>query len=280
MGILYLVATPIGNLEDITLRAARVLNEVSLIAAEDTRSARKLLTHLNIHRPLTSYYEHNEIAKLDQILAALVLGDVAVVSEAGMPGLSDPGEALVRAAIAKGIRVVPIPGATSVISALVASGLPTDQFLYLGFLPRLKRARRAFLEKEVNESRTLVLFESPHRLVEALADIEMILGDRRMCCARELTKLHEEFLRGRVSTVRSHFEQTLPRGEFTLVIEGAQVDKMSSDQESWSEARVKRRVAELMRAGAPRTDAVKRVANESGRERRLVYKLALKDKGR
>lgn len=280
MGILYLVATPIGNLEDITLRAARVLNEVSLIAAEDTRSARKLLTHLNIHRPLTSYYEHNEIAKLDQILAALVQGDVAVVSEAGMPGLSDPGEALVRAAIAKGIRVVPIPGATSVISALVASGLPTDQFLYLGFLPRLKRARRAFLEEEVNESRTLVLFESPHRLVEALADIEVILGDRRMCCARELTKLHEEFLRGRVSTVRSHFEQTLPRGEFTLVIEGAQVDKMSSDQESWSEARVKRRVAELMRAGAPRTDAVKRVANESGRERRLVYKLALKDKGR
>lgn len=280
MGILYLVATPIGNLEDITLRAARVLNEVSLIAAEDTRSARKLLTHLNIHRPLTSYYEHNEIAKLDQILAALVQGDVAVVSEAGMPGLSDPGEALVHAAIAKGIRVVPIPGATSVISALVASGLPTDQFLYLGFLPRLKRARRAFLEKEVNESRTLVLFESPHRLVEALADIEMILGDRRMCCARELTKLHEEFLRGRVSTVRSHFEQTLPRGEFTLVIEGAQVDKMSSDQESWSDARVKRRVAELMRAGAPRTDAVKRVANESGRERRLVYKLALKDKGR
>lgn len=280
MGILYLVATPIGNLEDITLRAARVLNEVSLIAAEDTRSARKLLTHLNIHRPLTSYYEHNEIAKLDQILAALVQGDVAVVSEAGMPGLSDPGEALVRAAIAKGIRVVPIPGATSVISALVASGLPTDQFLYLGFLPRLKRARRAFLEKEVNEDRTLVLFESPHRLVEALADIEVILGDRRMCCARELTKLHEEFLRGRVSTVRSHFEQTLPRGEFTLVIEGAQVDKMSSDQESWSEARVKRRVAELMRAGAPRTDAVKRVANESGRERRLVYKLALKDKGR
>lgn len=280
MGILYLVATPIGNLEDITLRAARVLNEVSLIAAEDTRSARKLLTHLNIHRPLTSYYEHNEIAKLDQILAALVLGDVAVVSEAGMPGLSDPGETLVRAAIAKGIRVVPIPGATSVISALVVSGLPTDQFLYLGFLPRLKRARRAFLEKEVNESRTLVLFESPHRLVEALADIEMILGDRRMCCARELTKLHEEFLRERVSTVRSHFEQTLPRGEFTLVIEGAQVDKMSSDQESWSEARVKRRVAELMRAGAPRTDAVKRVANESGRERRLVYKLALKDKGR
>lgn len=280
MGILYLVATPIGNLEDITLRAARVLNEVSLIAAEDTRSARKLLTHLNIHRPLTSYYEHNEIAKLDQILAALVLGDVAVVSEAGMPGLSDPGETLVRAAIAKGIRVVPIPGATSVISALVVSGLPTDQFLYLGFLPRLKRARRAFLEEEVNESRTLVLFESPHRLVEALADIEMILGDRRMCCARELTKLHEEFLRERVSTIRSHFEQTLPRGEFTLVIEGAQVDKMSSDQESWSEARVKRRVAELMRAGAPRTDAVKRVANESGRERRLVYKLALKDKGR
>lgn len=280
MGILYLVATPIGNLEDITLRAARVLNEVSLIAAEDTRSARKLLTHLNIHRPLTSYYEHNEIAKLDQILAALVQGDVAVVSEAGMPGLSDPGEALVRAAIAKGIRVVPIPGATSVISALVASGLPTDQFLYLGFLPRLKRARRAFLEKEVNEDRTLVLFESPHRLVEALADIEVILGDRRMCCARELTKLHEEFLRERVSTIRSHFEQTLPRGEFTLVIEGAQVDKMSSDQESWSEARVKRRVAELMRAGAPRTDAVKRVANESGRERRLVYKLALKDKGR
>lgn len=280
MGTLYLVATPIGNLEDITLRAARVLDEVSLIAAEDTRSARKLLTHLNIHKPLTSYYEHNEIAKLDQILAALAQGDVAVVSEAGMPGLSDPGEVLVRAAIAKGIRVIPIPGATSVITALVASGLPTDQFLYLGFLPREKRPRRAFLEKVVNEHRTLVLFESPHRLVEALADIEMILGDRRICCARELTKLHEEFLRERVSTVRSHFEQTLPRGEFTLVIEGAQVDKMSSDQESWSEARVKRRVAELMRAGAPRTDAVKRVANESGRERRLVYKIALKDKGR
>lgn len=275
MGTLYLVATPIGNLEDLTLRAARVLKEVSLIAAEDTRTARKLLSHLDIHTPVTSYFEHNERAKLETVLAALERGDVAVISEAGMPGLSDPGAELVGAAIARGVRVVPIPGASAVISALVASGLPTAQFVYLGFLPREKRARRAMLESVARETRTLVAFESPHRLRDALADAEKILGDRALCAARELTKLHEEFLRGRISEIRAHFDSFEPRGEFTLVIAGAEKSVPPPARQVWSDAQVKKRVNALIAQGMPRTAAAKRVAREAGRARREVYEIAL-----
>jgi 16S rRNA (cytidine1402-2'-O)-methyltransferase len=218
MPVLYIIATPIGNLEDISLRALRLLQEVKLIAAEDTRTTRRLLNAHNIKTPLTSYHEHSKRAKLDYLLNFLEKEDLALVSEAGMPGLSDPGYELIIAALERGISVVPIPGASAVIAALVVSGLPTDQFLYLGFLPRRKGQRQRLLNSIVDEPRTIVAFETPHRLSEALNDIEEILGNRRLSVCRELTKVHEEIFRGRVSQAREHFVK--PRGEFTLVIEG------------------------------------------------------------
>lgn len=218
MPVLYVIATPIGNLEDISLRALRLLREVKLIAAEDTRTTRHLLNAYNIKTPLTSYHEHSKGAKLDYLLDYLEKEDLALVSEAGMPGLSDPGYELIVAAIGRGISVVPIPGASAVITALVVSGLPTDQFLYVGFLPRRKGQRQRLLSSIVDEPRTIVAFETPHRLKETLSDIGEILGDRRISVCRELTKVHEEIFRGRVSQAREHFVE--PRGEFSLVIEG------------------------------------------------------------
>jgi len=191
---------------------------VQLIAAEDTRTTRHLLNAHNIKTPLTSYHEHSKRAKLDYLLDYLEKEDLALVSEAGMPGLSDPGYKLIVAAIERGISVVPIPGASAVITALVVSGLPTDQFIYLGFLPRRKGPRQRLLSSIVDEPRTIVAFETPHRLREALSDIEEILGNRRISICRELTKIHEEIFRGRVSQAREHFAE--PRGEFSLVIEG------------------------------------------------------------
>jgi 16S rRNA (cytidine1402-2'-O)-methyltransferase len=218
MPILYVIATPIGNLEDISLRALRLLREVKLIAAEDTRTTRRLLNFYNIKTPLTSYHEHSKRTKLDYLLDYLEKEDLALVSEAGMPGLSDPGYELIVAAIERGISVVPIPGASAVITALVVSGLPTDQFLYVGFLPRRKGQRQRLLSSIVDEQRTIVAFETPHRLSEALSDIEEVLGNRRLSVCRELTKVHEEIFRGRVSQAREHFREF--RGEFSLVIEG------------------------------------------------------------
>ena len=218
MPALYVIATPIGNLEDISLRALRLLREVKLIAAEDTRTTRRLLTAYDIKTPLTSYHEHSKRAKLDYILDYLEKEDLALVSEAGMPGLSDPGYELIVSAIERGISVVPVPGASAVITALVVSGLPTDQFVYVGFLPRRKGQRQRLLNSIAEERRTIVAFETRHRLTEVLNEIEKILGDRRLCVCRELTKVHEEIFRGRVSQAREHFAE--PRGEFSLVIEG------------------------------------------------------------
>ena len=218
MPILYVVGTPIGNLEDISLRAVRILREVGLVAAEDTRKTRRLLNAYNIETPLTSYHEHSSRAKLDYLLSHLEKEDLAMVSEAGMPGLSDPGYDLIIAAIDRGVSVVPVPGPSAVITALVVSGLPTDQFVYVGFLPRRKGHRQRLLSSISDESRTIVAFEAPHRLRGALADVEEILGDRRVSVCRELTKVHEEVFRGRVGQAREHFAQ--PRGEFSLVIEG------------------------------------------------------------
>ena len=218
MPALYVIATPIGNLEDISLRALRLLREVKLIAAEDTRTTRRLLTAYDIKTPLTSYHEHSKRAKLDYILDYLEKEDLALVSEAGMPGLSDPGYELIDSAIERGISVVPVPGASAVITALVVSGLPTDQFVYVGFLPRRKGQRQRLLNSIAEERRTIVAFETRHRLTEVLNEIEEILGDRRLCVCRELTKVHEEIFRGRMSQAREHFAE--PRGEFSLVIEG------------------------------------------------------------
>ncbi len=218
MSVLYVIATPIGNLEDISLRALRLLQEVKLIATEDTRTTRHLLSAHDIKTPLTSYHEHSKRAKLDYLLNYLERENLALVSEAGMPGLSDPGYDLIVAAIERGVSVVPIPGASAVVTALAVSGLPTDQFLYVGFFPRRKGQRQRILSSIAEERRTIVAFETPHRLSEALEDIEAILGNRRISVCRELTKVHEEIFRGRVSQAREHFIE--PRGEFTLVVEG------------------------------------------------------------
>lgn len=278
MGILYLVATPIGNLEDITLRALRILKEVALIAAEDTRTARHLLSHFGIATPVTSYFEHNKLEKIENILEALDRGDVALISEAGMPGLSDPGYELVRAALEHGDRVVPVPGPSALTTALVASGLATDQFVYLGFLPRQKSARRKLLQSVAEEPRTIIAYEAPHRIRDALDDIAATLGDRPISVARELTKLYEEFFRGRVNEARAHFEVQEPRGEFTLVIAGTSGEPESPDSDrdsNWDDARVLNAVRDLLATGLARTEAVKRVAKASGRARREVYQLAI-----
>jgi 16S rRNA (cytidine1402-2'-O)-methyltransferase len=215
---LYVVATPIGNLEDISFRALRCLREVKLIAAEDTRTTRHLLRAYDIKAPVTSYHEHSKLNKLNYLLSRLERDDIALVSEAGTPGLSDPGYDLITSAIARGIPVQPIPGASAITAALAVSGLPTEQFVYLGFLPRRQGQRRRFLNSIASEPRTLVAFEAPHRLLETLSDIQETLGDRRLALCRELTKLHEEIFRGKISEAREHF--TKPKGEFTLVIEG------------------------------------------------------------
>ena len=271
MGTLYVVGTPIGNLEDISLRALRILGEVALIAAEDTRQTRKLLTRYEITTSLTSYYEHNKLAKLDYILTTLEEKDVALVSEAGMPGISDPGYKLIKAAIAHGISVVPVPGPSAVVTALAISGLPTDSFVYLGFLPRRQGERRRLLSSLAGEKRTLVAFEAPHRLRKSLADLADVLGDRQIAVARELTKIYEEIWRGNLSQAREHFEHHPPRGEFTLVIAGAGDEA----QAAWDEEQVRSTLAELLGQGLDKKEAIKRVAKAAHWPRRQVYKVAV-----
>ena len=220
MAALYVVATPIGNLEDITLRALRTLKEVDLIAAEDTRKTRRLLSAYDIHTPLTSFHEHSGKGKVEQILRVLSEDKaVALVSEAGTPGINDPGYPLIKAAIEEGIDVIPMPGPSAPIAALVVSGLTSHRFTYLGFLPRKKGERRKVLASLSEDAGTLVLLESPHRLIKSLEDILEVLGDRRIAVCREMTKIYEEIYRGRISEALEHFKQ--PRGEFTLVVEGA-----------------------------------------------------------
>lgn len=274
MPTLYIVPTPIGNLEDMTLRGLRVLREVALIAAEDTRTSRILLQHYQITTPLTSYHEHNKLTKLDAIFATLEQADVALISDAGTPGISDPGYELISAAIARGIRVEPLPGANAVIPALVGSGLPTDGFLYLGFLPRKDRALREFLFSAAGETRTLVAYESPNRLVDTLAAARDVLGDRQACVARELSKKFETFQRGTLSEVLAHFQAEAPRGEITLVIAGAEVPVPVV----WDEARVRAALEARLSAGEPLSQAARAVAAESGWERRAVYNLGIDEK--
>jgi 16S rRNA (cytidine1402-2'-O)-methyltransferase len=216
--VLYVIATPIGNLEDITLRALRVLGEVQLIAAEDTRTARKLLNRYNIKTRLTSYFEHNKRMKMPVLLEMLEEQDIALISEAGMPGISDPGYELIKAAIEKDIQVVALPGSSAVTTALAVSGLPADQFVYLGFLPRKKGEKRTLMASVKDEPRTLLCFESPYRVVDSFVAMLEVLGDRNVAVCREMTKLHEEVFRGPLSSAVKHFQK--PRGEFTIVIQG------------------------------------------------------------
>ena len=271
MGTLYLVATPIGNLEDITLRALRVFGEVSLIAAEDTRRARVLAQRYGLHTPITSYFEGNKETKLAPLLEILETADIALISEAGMPGLSDPGYELVRAAIARGIPVVPIPGPSALVTALVVSGLPSDAFVYLGFLPRRPGERRRLLAEVAGEPRTLVAFEAPHRLRASLADMAAAFGERPIAICRELTKVHEEVWRGTISAACVHFGQVEPRGEFTLVVGGA-----PAAQERWKEERVRAALEELRAQGLPLPEAARQVAAASGWSRDDVYRVGLR----
>lgn len=270
MGILYLVPTPIGNLEDITLRALRILREVALIAAEDTRTTRVLLQHYDIPTPLTSYHEHNKLGKLDAIFTVLDTGDVALVSDAGTPGISDPGFELVQAVLERGGRVVPLPGANAITPALIASGLPTDSFVYLGFLPRKDKALADMLDSLVAEKRTLVAYESPNRLVETLAAVLARLGDRPVCVAREVSKLYEEFQRGDCQTVLAYYRANPPRGEITLVIGGAVVQAVT-----WDESAVQAALDARLDNGESLSSAAKAVAAESGWPRREVYALGM-----
>ncbi|MBC7241050.1 MAG: 16S rRNA (cytidine(1402)-2'-O)-methyltransferase [Anaerolineae bacterium] len=274
MGTLYLVATPIGNLEDITLRALRVLKEVFLIAAEDTRTTRKLLARYEISTPLISFHEHSPPARLAELLQALAQGDVAVVSEAGMPGISDPGYRLVQEALAAGFPVVPIPGPSAVTTALAASGLPADRFVFLGFLPARATARRKTLTDIASLPYTLVCFEAPHRLLETLEDALEILGDRHLAVARELTKVHEEFWRGTLSQALEHFRTQAPRGEFTLVIAGASEENTAGRR--WSEEQVRQELARLLAEGISLKEASRRIAGQAGWSRREVYQLGLR----
>jgi len=275
LGTLYLVGTPIGNLEDITMRALRVLREVALIAAEDTRQTRKLLTHFDIHTPLVSYHEHNQRTAGRYLIERLSAGeDVALVTDAGMPAISDPGEDLVRLALAAGIPVVPVPGPTALITALVISGLPTDRFAFEGFLPTKKKDRQERLAELKRERRTWIIYEAPHRLLGTLEDLQRELGDRPMAAARELTKIHEEVVRGTPAQLLQHFQQHPPRGEFVLVVEGAAggtaAEKGQAPAEDLAQA-----VAELERQGIDRKTAMRQVAERTGRSRREVYQAVL-----
>jgi 16S rRNA (cytidine1402-2'-O)-methyltransferase len=269
-GILYLVATPIGNLEDITLRALRVLRECDLVAAEDTRHTAKLLHHFDIRTPTTSLHEHNEHAKAPTLVERLLLGaSVALVSDAGTPAVSDPGFRLVRAALAAGIRVEAIPGPSAVLAALVSSGLPTDAFVFVGFPPARAKARASWLEALRAETRTIVFFEAPHRIVTTLTDALRVVGDRQMAVGRELTKLHEELVRGPISEVLGRLTEL--RGEFTIVMAGQANVAISVDVFSLNESDVYGEFCRLTELGMKRRDAVGAVASKYGLRSREAY---------
>ncbi len=277
---LYVVATPIGNLEDITLRALRVLRSVDRIACEDTRQTQKLLNHFGIKKPLISYHLHNEQGRASELVAALQEGArIAVVSDAGMPGIADPGEALVQAAIAAGANVFPIPGANAVISALVASGLPTERFAFDGFLPSKSGQRRTFLEGARREltagtARTHVLYETPHRIFEALADVVEVFGPaQRVVVARELTKLHEEFVRGTAGELLADFRaRDVVRGEMVLLLEGSTPAKGDADDSPAAQLTLSEEIAAAVREGLSEKDALKRVAKARGLGKSEAYR--------
>ncbi len=266
-GTLYIIATPIGNLEDITIRAVRILGEVDIIACEDTRETRKLLDRYNIAKPLVSYHEHNEQARSVDLLRELEAGkSIALVSDAGTPLIADPGYRLVEQARSQGIPISPVPGPAALLAALSASGLPTDSFSFHGFLPPKRGQRRKFLENLRTSQATLVFYEAPHRIVDALEDVAEILGPRPVVLARELTKIHEEFLRGTVSEVGETLrKRPSVKGEITLMIgkgEAAQVD----------ETPLAEAVDRLVQSGVPRMEALKIVARQRGVSKREVYK--------
>lgn len=278
-GILFLCATPIGNLEDITLRVLRILREVDLIAAEDTRHTRKLLAHYDIHTPVVSYREQNRRQMGRYLLSLLAAGRrIALVSDAGMPGISDPGEELVSLSISQGIPVVPLPGPSAALAALVASGLPTSSFCFEGFLPAAAGARRRKLQGLKGERRTIIFYEAPHRLLESLSDMVEILGERQIAVARELTKKYEEIWRGTLPQALEHFRLHSPRGEFTLVVAGAREEEVAGTRdESWRGLSLQEHVALLQVQGMDKKAAIREVARLRGMSRRDVYNQVVRD---
>lgn len=272
-GTLYVVATPIGNLEDITMRALRILREVDLICAEDTRVTRKLLSRYDIHTPLTSWHRHTRDEKTRTLGEMLSAGkNLAVVSDAGMPGISDPGAELISEAIRVGASITPIPGPSAALSALVVSGLSTARFCFEGFPPRPRSARRAFFDRLASEERTIVLYESPKRCAETLRDLLSALGDRPIAIARELTKAFEEVYRGALSEAVRQVEQNPPRGEITLVVSG--VARTRPEKSSSEPADIEAALDQALRAGRSQRDAIDEVAARTGIRRRDVYRLA------
>jgi 16S rRNA (cytidine1402-2'-O)-methyltransferase len=269
-GVLYVVATPIGNLEDITLRALRVLKEADLIAAEDTRHTQKLLSHYDIRTPLTSYHEHNERTKAPALVERLLRGEtIALVSDAGTPAISDPGYRLVVAAAAAGLRVTPVPGPAALTAALSAAALPTDRFIFEGFLPEKKKERRERLQALGDEKRTLVFYEAPHRLRDALDDIEEILGDRTVAIAREISKIHEEFKRGRASEIIARISDRDMRGEIVIVVHGSTGEPVAS------EALLREEIRKLQASGARVKEIAELLGEKYAFPKKQIYRLAL-----
>ena len=274
-GCLYLVATPIGNLEDITLRALRVLKEVDQIACEDTRHTLKLLNHFDIHKPLVSYHEHNELTRAPELVLAMEKGStIALVSDAGMPLVSDPGHRLVTLAIRHRIPVVPVPGPAALLTALSASGLPNEEFVFIGFLPARSGERQRALERLRIEDRTLIFYEAPHRIADTIADAAAILGDRQACLAREVTKLHEEFRRGRLTELFQTLQEHPAKGEITLVV--GPPEKSAPGAHLETAQSLAARVDELMhQAKLDRKEALKLAAKERGITKRDAYRQLL-----
>lgn len=277
-GKLYLVATPLGNLEDITYRALRILSEVDLIAAEDTRHTLKLLNHFEIKRKMISYFLHNERERTGEIIDKLLSGsDVALVSDAGMPGISDPGYMLVVEAVKKGITVVPIPGASAVITALAASGLPTDSFWFEGFLPRKAKERAEILAELAQVRGTIVIYEAPHRLGVTVKHIYEVLGDREAVLARELTKVHEEFIRGTLAEIIAWIEKNTLKGEFTILIAGKTdaKNRQNSTKQNNSMNGIEDNIE-----GLSLRQRLKKIADETGKTSKEIYQLYLREKGK
>lgn len=269
---LYLVGTPIGNLEDITTRALRILKTVDLIAAEDTRHTGKLLHYFQIKTPQISYHNHNRFQRLPELLRKLHEGKtIALVTDAGMPGISDPGYELVKACVAEEISVIPIPGVSASITALSASGLPTDRFIFEGFLPTKNKERQLILEGLKQESRTIILYEAPHRLRQTLTDLSFYLGgDRAIVFGRELTKFHEEFWRGTLTEAIDYYQEKNPQGEYTLVISGA-----ISSSLMISESAIMSELESLLKQGLSRSQATRQLSQQTNLSRRQIYQLSL-----
>ena len=269
-GKLYLVATPIGNLEDITLRALKVLKEVDIIAAEDTRHTLGLLNHFEISKPLISYYKQNESTKSEILVEKLKAGkNIAVVSDAGTPGISDPGEQIVKIAIENNIEIIPIPGACAMINALIASGMSTREFTFLGFLSAIKKERKDKLEEIKYETRTLIFYEAPHKLKATLEDMLEILGDRKIVLARELTKIHEEFIRGKISEIIENLNEV--KGEFVLIVEGNNESKKEIELKELNNLSLEEHYKFYEEKGITKKEIIKQIAKDKGVNKNEIY---------